>query len=868
MNTPPINERADRTRILWLAAIMGVACLLMIGIVISILYQIHLEEAQASLAATAQSQARIIEAIALYDEGIGQQVKQELPDFDSDKATMSTVLAMHEKFKGFRETGEFTLAKRENEQIVFQFRHRHGNKTKILKPVPFNSKLAEPMRRALSGNSGTVIGLDYRGEKVLAAHEPVAVLGLGIVAKMDMSEIRAPFVKAGITALLVALIVIMVGTYIFIRISDPMIQRLGKDLAQRVKAEEALKRYESIVSSSTDMLALIDTNFLYLAVNKAYLGAFCKSEDAVIGHRVEQVFGTEFFETIIKPNADRCLKGEEIHYQKWFDFPGTGHRYLDVAYFPFIGPDDQVSGFVVRGRDITSWKLSEDEHRKLSITIEQSPTSIMITDIDGTLEYVNPAFTSNTGYAKDEVIGRSPRFLDSGHHDIVFFEEMWQTLRSGKPWQAEICNRKKDGTLFWETMTTSPVKDENDEITHFVSVMVDQTNRKRLQKQLQQTQKMEAVGTLAGGIAHDFNNILAPILGYTEMLMERLPEERVLLERLGIIHDSGNRAKELVAQILTFARKGEEEKMPVEAQSLLKEALKFTRSTFPSSIEIRQKIDMSCHPVLAHPTQLHQVMMNLLTNARHAIGNSGGVLSISLQEVNPEVNDLGQTGSPGGKQLCLTVTDSGHGMAPKVLERIFEPYFTTKKKGEGTGLGLAVSHGIVESMGGRIAVTSAPGKGTTFRVYIPLATTTEFTSKTKKPVTAPGGNEHLLVVDDEVLLLDMVTNILEELGYKVTPKADGIEAWEAFQANPRLYDAVVTDMTMPHMSGDELAVKILEHRPDMPIIICTGFNDKLSETVAKELGIAAFILKPVARLRLALRVRQVLNAKRSTVFPN
>ena len=868
MNTPPINERADRTRILWLAAIMGVACLLMIGIVISILYQIHLEEAQASLAATAQSQARIIEAIALYDEGIGQQVKQELPDFDSDKATMSTVLAMHEKFKGFRETGEFTLAKRENEQIVFQFRHRHGNKTKILKPVPFNSKLAEPMRRALSGNSGTVIGLDYRGEKVLAAHEPVAVLGLGIVAKMDMSEIRAPFVKAGITALLVALIVIMVGTYIFIRISDPIIQRLGKDLAQRVKAEEALKRYESIVSSSTDMLALIDTNFLYLAVNKAYLGAFCKSEDAVIGHRVEQVFGTEFFETIIKPNADRCLKGEEIHYQKWFDFPGTGHRYLDVAYFPFIGPDDQVSGFVVRGRDITSWKLSEDEHRKLSITIEQSPTSIMITDIDGTLEYVNPAFTSNTGYAKDEVIGRSPRFLDSGHHDIVFFEEMWQTLRSGKPWQAEICNRKKDGTLFWETMTTSPVKDENDEITHFVSVMVDQTNRKRLQKQLQQTQKMEAVGTLAGGIAHDFNNILAPILGYTEMLMERLPEERVLLERLGIIHDSGNRAKELVAQILTFARKGEEEKMPVEAQSLLKEALKFTRSTFPSSIEIRQKIDMSCHPVLAHPTQLHQVMMNLLTNARHAIGNSGGVLSISLQEVNPEVNDLGQTGSPGGKQLCLTVTDSGHGMAPKVLERIFEPYFTTKKKGEGTGLGLAVSHGIVESMGGRIAVTSAPGKGTTFRVYIPLATTTEFTSKTKKPVTAPGGNEHLLVVDDEVLLLDMVTNILEELGYKVTPKADGIEAWEAFQANPRLYDAVVTDMTMPHMSGDELAVKILEHRPDMPIIICTGFNDKLSETVAKELGIAAFILKPVARLRLALRVRQVLNAKRSTVFPN
>ncbi|MBU0484065.1 MAG: DUF3365 domain-containing protein [Proteobacteria bacterium] len=388
-----------------------------------------------------------------------------------------------------------------------------------------------------------------------------------------------------------------------------------------------------------------------------------------------------------------------------------------------------------------------------------------------------------------------------------------------------------------------------------------EVSRVKLENRLNQAQKMEAIGTLAGGIAHDFNNILTPILGYTEIVQSTLPERSESRENLSEVLKAAYRAKELVKQILTFSRQTEHELKPLKISLVIKEALKLLRSTIPTTIEIKENIDAQTGNVLADPTQIHQVLMNLCTNAYQAMRETGGILAVELKNIEIGKGDEKVAGLhlAVGPYVKLCVSDSGPGMERAVADKIFEPYFTTKKKGEGTGLGLSLVHGIVKSHGGHITVYSEPGKGTSFHVYLPRAIIEADAPETRNNSPLPTGNERILLVDDEEQIAGLEHQILSSLGYQVTSMTSSKQALATFTANPGNFDLVITDMTMPDMNGAELCQNLLAIRPDLPIILCTGFSELINKEKAESIGVREYIMKPVLRKDLAIVIRKILD---------
>jgi len=382
----------------------------------------------------------------------------------------------------------------------------------------------------------------------------------------------------------------------------------------------------------------------------------------------------------------------------------------------------------------------------------------------------------------------------------------------------------------------------------------------KYERQLQQVLKIQAIGTLAGGIAHDFNNILFPIVGYTELTMDEVADDSVAHNNLEEVLKAAHRAKDLVQQILTFSRQSGQERKPVKVHSIIKEALKLLRASIPASIEIINKIDEDCHPVMGDATQIHQVIMNLGTNAYQAMQDKGGTLEVDLSEVDVGYEEtIEKIGMQPGRHLQLLVRDEGCGMDAAVMDRIFEPYYTTKEQGKGTGLGLSVIHGIVKNHRGDISVTSLPGKGTTFKVYLPITENTDSVNEFEPSNGAAKGNERILLIDDEEQIVSMEQQMLENLGYEVTARTDSTEALKEFSEQPQNFDLVITDMTMPHMTGDELAQKLLDIKPDIPVILCTGFNEDITEEKALSMGIQKFVMKPVIKNDLATTIRTVLD---------
>jgi signal transduction histidine kinase len=401
-------------------------------------------------------------------------------------------------------------------------------------------------------------------------------------------------------------------------------------------------------------------------------------------------------------------------------------------------------------------------------------------------------------------------------------------------------------------------KDAHELQTRLTQIQKAEQERESLTAQLQQAQKMEAIGTLAGGIAHDFNNILTPIIMGAELALMSTPVENHTHALLEKVISSGMRAKELVQQILTFSRQSDLERRPLKLVPTLKEALKLARASLPSTIEIQQDIRVQKDLVLANPTQVHQVVMNLITNAAHAMREEGGVLEIALhQEPLDEAALAGLPELSPGHFLRLTVKDTGHGMDRKTVERIFDPFFTTKERGEGTGLGLSIVHGIIRSYDGAIRVESRLGEGTRFEIYLPLIEAAEEVNRAKKQ-QIPRGSERVLLVDDEPMIVEIHSNMLKALGYQVTPEADPLVALQTFSNNPQGFDLVITDMTMPKLTGDKLASEIMRIRPGMPVILCTGFSERISQELTTDLGIRAFVMKPIGLADIANRIREVL----------
>ena len=399
-----------------------------------------------------------------------------------------------------------------------------------------------------------------------------------------------------------------------------------------------------------------------------------------------------------------------------------------------------------------------------------------------------------------------------------------------------------------------------------VGVVQDITQQKQseaekllLERQLRHSQKLESIGQLAGGIAHDFNNILAAVIGYTEMALDEVESGTGVSEDLEEVLTAGNRARELVQQILAFARQDDEDFKPVQVDIIASEALKFIRSTIPTTIDIQQELS-SDSLVMGNPTQISQIFMNLCSNAAQAMEVHGGVMKVTLKDVTLDEHTAAKfTKLRPGEHLQLTVADTGCGIPLGIIDSIFDPYFTTKNLAEGSGMGLAVVHSIVESCGGAIDVTSEPGKGTQFTIHLPIAPKPK-NANLNTAENMPTGSERILFVDDKLPIAKIGKQMLERLGYTVTPMTSSVEALERFRARPDEFDLIITDMTMPMLTGDRLAVELMKIRPDIPVILCTGYSKDISTDLAAALGIKAFACKPLIKAELAEIVRSVLGA--------
>jgi len=504
-------------------------------------------------------------------------------------------------------------------------------------------------------------------------------------------------------------------------------------------------------------------------------------------------------------------------------------------------------------------KEAEEDRLRLSAAIDQASETVVITDVEGNIQYINPAFVNLTGYSREEAIGQNPRILKSDTQDKAFYEKMWQTILQGEIWSDLMVNKKKDGSLFSEEVTISPIKNNYGQITNFVAVKRDVSKEVSLEKQLRQAMKMEAVGTLTGGIAHDFNNILTAILGYTEIAKLQLPADDKIRKDLDQVLIASKRATDLVKQLLTFSRQGEEDFHIIKLQPIIKEVLKLLRASLPSTIQLKENIVKETRPVLADPTQIHQVLMNLCTNAKHSIGAEIGTLIVSLSEVQVTdsscIVDCPQIAY--ANYLDLAISDTGCGMDELTRSKIFDPFFTTKEKGKGTGLGLAVVHGIVKQHKGEITVSSRPGQGTTFHIYLPVSKEKE-DSENVLIQEIPHGSERIMLVDDEAMIVQVIQRMLKDLGYVVTIFTSSTEALKAYTKTPDNFDLLITDMTMPEMTGTVLAGKLLALRPDLPVILCTGYNETIDAEKATSFGINEFIMKPVENHTLAKVIRQAL----------
>ncbi len=380
-----------------------------------------------------------------------------------------------------------------------------------------------------------------------------------------------------------------------------------------------------------------------------------------------------------------------------------------------------------------------------------------------------------------------------------------------------------------------------------------------LERQLQQTQKMEAIGTLAGGIAHDFNNILTPIMVQTELAILAIAPDHPAQGSLKEVLKAAHRAKKLVGQIVAFSRQSEHKTVPLDIIPIVKEALQLIRSSIPTTIDIQQQIKIDSAAVEGDSTQIHQLVLNLCANAAHAMRENGGILHVSVEgaDIDSEAESE-RLGLEPGQYVRVSISDTGHGIKPSALYRIFEPFYTTKVRGEGTGMGLAVVHGIVKSYGGTILVDSQPGQGTRFEVFLPR-TKKKVVRKSEKPSGLPSGNERVLLVDDEKPMVDAVRSMLNHLGYEVVAKTSSVEALECFRAHPENFDIVITDMTMPNMTGRELATGIISIRPDIPVILCTGFSDQINADMARQIGVREFVMKPIIMKEMAETIRDVLD---------
>ena len=545
------------------------------------------------------------------------------------------------------------------------------------------------------------------------------------------------------------------------------------------------------------------------------------------------------------------------------------HRYQDRDLSLAENVAAHISGAIANARLFDERRRAEQALRESEASLRSifraAPVGIgMVTD--RVLRQVNDYICEMTGYSRNELVDQNARILYPTREEYERVgREKYVLIREQGTGSIETCWQRKDGKVIDVLLSSTPL-DPADWSIGVTFTALDITERKRaererasLEEKLRISQKMEAIGTLAGGIAHDFNNILSAIIGYAELADIDTRRESPVASSLAQILKAAFRARDLVRQILMFSRQSEVQFGPLQVNLIIKETLKLLRASLPATIQVRQDLG-DCGKILGDPTQVHQVVMNLCTNAYHAMGAEGGLLDISLSSVDINAGHLvqGETLQPG-QYLKLSVRDTGHGIDPEILHRIFEPYYTTREKGAGTGLGLAVVHGIVKNHRGAIQASSQVGVGSTFDVYFPKVEDYSVESEAEPEEPVRGGNECILFVDDEPALEELGGRLLSGLGYEVVTRSSAWEALQLFKAKTMAFDLVITDMTMPQLTGEKLALEILRIRPEMPIILCTGFSEQINNERARSLGIRALVMKPFLKNEMARTIRRVLD---------
>jgi len=651
---------------------------------------------------------------------------------------------------------------------------------------------------------------------------------------------------------------------------EKCILSITRDITDRKNAERALYASHAALKSLVDSLPVailaLDKDDLVRVWNPAAERVFGWSALEVLGkpyplvppHKTD-----EFSDTVIKTlGGDRIVEWETVRKSK--DGALVDVR-LSTALIPDVtgGPPLKLAMIT----DITGWKKDQMQLRQLSRAVEQSASSIVITDLNGNIEYVNPKFLRLTGYSLEELIGKNPRILKSGATPAEEYNRLWETIASGGEWTGEFHNRKKNGDLYWESAQISPIKDPNGVVTHYLAVKEDITQRKQMELHIRELETMESLGTLAGGVAHDFNNILGIILGHVSLLEIRRNENSAFEQSIHSINSAIQRGAGLVRQILTFARKSEVHPEAIDVNKAILDLSRMIQETFPRTVEIVVDLEEGIPIVLMDNTQLHQALLNLCINARDAMMEPregrvpGGKLTIRTLLVDGAVLSSREGADPSLKYVEISVADQGMGMSDATIQRIFEPFFTTKELGRGTGLGLSLVYGVVKTHGGFVDVDSTLGEGTVFRLFFPVSESVP-SGESRTPegeISARGRGEGVLIVEDEPTLLDLLESTFHDKGYRVFLAADGLEGIEAYREHMGEIAIVVTDFGLPGADGGVLLTSLQSLNPSVNVVVASGFFEPHIRSQLAKNGARALVSKPYGLTELLAVVRRVID---------
>lgn len=848
-----IDQLNDKSRMLLLVAVMALVAVAVAGISVWTLYRVSLNAEKVRLVGVAQAQAHLLEAIARFDQ---QFSDEDHPD-GARAATLTQVLDAFEHYEGFGETGEFVLAERYGEEISFlASRRRHGSAHDHT--VPWKSELAEPMRRALLGQSGTIAASDYVGVTVLAAYEPIAILNLGLVAKIDLAEMRQPFVEAALLSAIGGAFILLAGVFLFRQISAPILLREAAEVALRVS--EA--RLSGILDLAMEAVVSVGKDQCIQIFNGGAESIFGYSADEVIGEpigmllpesaRSAHVKHMERFEQSPRSRLMGDMRSEIMGLRK------------DGSLFPAEASISriEVGGeglFTATLRDLTARKEADAALLREKAQAEEylniAGSMIMALDAEGRITLMNDSARKALEYVDEDVVGRMWLETFAPEEECAVRTKWYRDWLAGGAQEVEaneVTVVTRTGKRLFTRWHNRPIRDKSGRAVGALCSGDDISAQRRTELQLRQAQKMEAVGQLTSGIAHDFNNILAVVLGNLEFAAERSEQGRDASKPLDLALQAAERGADLNRRLLAFSRNQVLESRPVDIRDVIESMADLLERALGEQIELVTDLPEELPKTLLDPAQLESAILNLAINARDAMPN-GGVVGIKGSVVAAQ-----QEG--GEDMVCITFWDTGDGMTEEVMERAMEPFFTTKEVGQGSGLGLSMVYAFTEQSGGEMKISSEPDGGTIITLFLPAEVDHAWDKRTADaaPVTpAANGSHTILVVEDQLEVREIVVANLQSLGYGVRVAEDGRGALDQLEANDDI-DLLLSDMVMPGMSGEDIVNAARTLNPDLRCVFMSGFAERGTEGFQSPSTEIRILRKPFTRAVLARTLQECL----------